>query len=52
MIAKRILDAYTRSVAGVIAKSVAASRAEKLIDEKIGGELGEAAKGLLDRVLD
>ncbi len=52
VIAKRILDAYTRSVAGVIAKSVAASRAEKLIDEKIGGELGEAAKGLLDRVLD
>ena len=52
VIAKSILDAYTRSVASVVAKNVAASRAEKLIDEKIGGELGEAARGLLDGVLD
>ena len=52
VIAKSILDAYTRSVASVVAKNVAASRAGKLIDEKIGGELGEAARGLLDRVLD
>ena len=52
VIAKSILDAYTHSVASVVAKNVAASRAEKLIDEKIGGELGEAARGLLDRVLD
>ena len=52
VIAKSILDAYTRGVASVVAKNVAASRAEKLIDEKIGGELGEAARGLLDRVLD
>ncbi len=52
VIAKSILDAYTRSVASVVAKDVAASRAGKLIDEKIGGELGEAARGLLDRVLD
>ena len=52
VIAKSILDAYTRGVASVVAKNVAASRAEKLIDEKIGGELGEAARDLLDRVLD
>ena len=52
VIAKSILDSYTRSIASVVGKSMAASRAEKLIDEKVGGELGEAAKGLLDRVLD
>ena len=52
VIAKRVLDAYTCSVGSAIAKSVAASRAEKLLDEKVGRELGEAAKGLLDRVLN
>ena len=52
VIAKTILEAYTRSVVSAIAKSVAASRTEKLIDEKVGGELGEVAKDFLDRVLD
>ncbi len=52
VIAKSVLDAYTRGVASAVGKSIAASRTEKLIDEKVGGELGEAAKGLLDRVLN
>ncbi len=52
VIAKSVLDSYTRSIASAVAKSLTAGRAEKLIDENLGGELGEAAKGLLDRVLD
>ena len=43
-----VLAAYTKT----ILRSVAAGQAERAIDEKLGGAAGEAAKGLLNKVLD
>jgi hypothetical protein len=43
-----VLEAYTKT----IVRSVAAGQAERVIDEKLGGAAGEAAKGLLNKMLD
>lgn len=46
-ISQRVAEEFLRSVT----RAVARGRAEKLIDEKVGGEAGEAAKSLLNKVL-
>ena len=44
--------AYTDRALRAAAKSELGSRADALIDEKLGGAEGEAVKGFLNRVLD
>lgn len=47
-IGKTVMTAYSKKVLG----TVAASQLDRVIDEKLGGETGEAAKKLLQRVFD
>jgi hypothetical protein len=47
-IGQDVLDAFL----GRIAKTAAGGQLEKLIDDKLGGEAGEAAKGVLRKLLD
>lgn len=47
-IGEQVLGAYTRQVA----KVAAGGQLERLIDEKVGGQAGEAAKGVLRKLLD
>jgi hypothetical protein len=47
-IGEDILDAFL----GQIAKAAASGQLERLIDDKVGGEAGEAAKGVLRKLLD
>jgi uncharacterized protein involved in outer membrane biogenesis len=47
-IGEDVLDAFL----GRIAKTAAGGQLEKLIDDKLGGEAGEAAKGVLRNLLD
>lgn len=51
-IGEQVAREFLRTIVNAVARAQARRQGEKLIDEKLEGEAGEAAKKLLDRVLD
>ena len=51
-IGQAVMRALSKTVVKAVAKSVPLKSAKDIIEKKIGGEIGEGAKGVLDKILE